>query len=296
MGSSVFTDNETPLSAANLNTHVAGDGLANSGDVALGGASGLFWDDATQRLGRGTQSPAAALDWLDGTGALAAYLSTNADADVTLLFTGDRDANGAGARHAFVALDYSADVLKIGRGSDVDAATAYVALAPDGKVGVGLAPEAELHSLGQQYLDRYGSTPSCTMRRAAGTLGAPEATVSGDTIGTYAMLGHDGTAWTTMKARVSAQATEDFTPSAQGTRLDLWTTPNGSAVQARRVTVDHSGNVGLGTSAPGSVLELNLATADLEIVDAGTAGATEAAWVEIQVGNTPYFLRAFATK
>ncbi len=38
------------------------------------------------------------------------------------------------------------------------------------------------------------------------------------------------------------------------------------------------------------------ATQELEIVDAGTSGATEQAWVEVQVGGVVGYLRAFSSE
>jgi hypothetical protein len=141
---SIFTDGVTPVNAATFAQLVAGDGLANAGDLALGGATGLYWDDSTKRLGLGTQSPATALDWLTASGTLAATWSTDAEADVIHWLIGDRDDDDTGARHAFVGLDYSADVLKLGRGDDFDAATAYLALSASGQLGLGKAPGAAL--------------------------------------------------------------------------------------------------------------------------------------------------------
>lgn len=71
----------------------------------------------------------------------------------------------------------------------------------------------------------------------------------------------------------------------------------GSTGQASMFFVN-AGNdrIGIGTAAPGSILEFNLATENLEVVDAGSASATEQDWVEVQVGNVTGYLRVFATK
>lgn len=56
------------------------------------------------------------------------------------------------------------------------------------------------------------------------------------------------------------------------------------------------GNLGIGAPAPGSKVEIDLATEDFEIVDAGSAGATEQDWVEVQIGGVQGYLRVFAAK
>jgi hypothetical protein len=66
--------------------------------------------------------------------------------------------------------------------------------------------------------------------------------------------------------------------------------------RTEKLRIEGGGNVGIGTSAPGSLTEWNMATLDLEFVDAGTASATEAGWVDVQIGGTTMYLRAFASK
>jgi len=43
-------------------------------------------------------------------------------------------------------------------------------------------------------------------------------------------------------------------------------------------------------------LELTLVTEDVEIVDAGSAGATEQDWIEVTVGGNTGYLRVFAAE
>ena len=56
------------------------------------------------------------------------------------------------------------------------------------------------------------------------------------------------------------------------------------------------GKVGIGALMPGSLLELNMATEDLEFVDAGSAAATELDWIEVQVGGNVGYIHVFAAK
>lgn len=74
--------------------------------------------------------------------------------------------------------------------------------------------------------------------------------------------------------------------------MSLSTSLSGTLTEHMRIT--SAGRVGIGAVAPASILELNLATQDLEIVDAGNAGATEQAWVEVEVAGVQGFLRVYA--
>jgi hypothetical protein len=63
---------------------------------------------------------------------------------------------------------------------------------------------------------------------------------------------------------------------------------------ATRLTIESNGEIGVGTVNPGSLMEWNFATENLEFVDAGSAGATEQDWIEVQVGGVTGYIRVFA--
>ena len=55
--------------------------------------------------------------------------------------------------------------------------------------------------------------------------------------------------------------------------------------------------LGIGKSpTAGTVLDLNLSTEDLEIIDAGSTDATEQDWIEVEVGGNVGYIRVFAAK
>lgn len=62
------------------------------------------------------------------------------------------------------------------------------------------------------------------------------------------------------------------------------------------LVMDPSGNIGIGTNVPGSLMEWNFATEDLEFVDAGSTSATEQDWIEVQVAGNTGYVRVYATK
>jgi hypothetical protein len=57
-----------------------------------------------------------------------------------------------------------------------------------------------------------------------------------------------------------------------------------------------NGRVGIGAAVPGSLMEWNFATEDLEFVDAGSAAATEQDWIEVQIGGNTGYIHVFAAK
>ena len=74
-----------------------------------------------------------------------------------------------------------------------------------------------------------------------------------------------------------------------------------SAAATTALTLDSSQNaqfaglVGIGKSpTAGSALDINLGTEDLEIIDAGSAGATEQDWIEVEIGGNQGFIRVYA--
>ncbi len=59
---------------------------------------------------------------------------------------------------------------------------------------------------------------------------------------------------------------------------------------------DHvNGYIGIGKE-PSSILDIDLTTEDLEIVDAGSAAATEQDWIEVEVGGNQGYIRVYAAK
>lgn len=80
---------------------------------------------------------------------------------------------------------------------------------------------------------------------------------------------------------------------ASGSTQPLLRVDGGAGTSLLRVQGD--GKVGLGKT-PLSALDINLATEDLEVVDAGSASASEQDWVEVEVGGNQGYIRVYATK
>ena len=79
---------------------------------------------------------------------------------------------------------------------------------------------------------------------------------------TFGASGHDGTAFSLeTKASVKFHASENWTPTAQGTYFTFITTPNGSTARTERLRIDNAGHVGIGVQNPTAKLHLEAGTA-----------------------------------
>jgi hypothetical protein len=71
-------------------------------------------------------------------------------------------------------------------------------------------------------------------------------------------MGHDGTTWTSLlTGLIGFWSTENWTSTAMGTDMRFFTTSNGSSSRAERMRISDSGNVGIGTTTPTQVLDVN---------------------------------------
>jgi hypothetical protein len=102
--------------------------------------------------------------------------------------------------------------------------------------------------------DAYANLNTIIFRRANGTQASPSALVSGDQMGNFAVFGYGATSYTTTnRGFISFNADENWTDSAQGSRIAFATTTAGTASAAtERMRIDSSGNL-LFNSGYGSV-------------------------------------------
>lgn len=106
-------------------------------------------------------------------------------------------------------------------------------------------------------LTQYGAGPRILTRRAQGSAAEPEAVLEDQVLGSFGGGGYTGSGFTGATASMLVSATEDWLPAAQGSRLSFMTTSNGSISPSPRMTIEASGNVGIGTVAPLNLLHVN---------------------------------------
>jgi hypothetical protein len=97
----------------------------------------------------------------------------------------------------------------------------------------------------------FGFMPQLTYRFARGTAAAPTAVQLGDALGQVTASGYRATGYTQgSRGTLTFLATENWNDTANGTAIAFATTANGTGSTVERMRIDHSGNVGIGTTAP----------------------------------------------
>ncbi len=101
----------------------------------------------------------------------------------------------------------------------------------------------------------------------------PAAVQSGDSLGAISFRGYTGAAYTGSKGFISAITTENWSATANGTKMDFRTTPNTTTTLTARMTIDQNGNIGVGTTTPqaSSLLDLSSTTGALLVPRMTTA-------------------------
>lgn len=93
----------------------------------------------------------------------------------------------------------------------------------------------------------YGITPTHTARRANGSIGAATAINANDVLFRISAGGHDGTNITASRAYLDFVASENYTPTQQGTEIQFFATPTTSVTPAQMMTLNGVG-LGLGVA------------------------------------------------
>jgi hypothetical protein len=91
--------------------------------------------------------------------------------------------------------------------------------------------------------ERFAATPTIALRRANGSPVSISPILNNDNIGSISFRGWNGSGFTLSRAAIAAQATENWTISAEGACLDFYTTANGSTSLIQNFRIWQNGNV-----------------------------------------------------
>jgi hypothetical protein len=98
--------------------------------------------------------------------------------------------------------------------------------------------------------------PYYMARRARGTFGAPTAVLNGDGLGGFIGHGHGTTGFSNQASGMNILAAQNWTDTAQGTKIQFFTTDLGTTVPVNRMTLGPSGYLGFGTDLPDAVVDV----------------------------------------
>ena len=145
--------------------------------------------------------------------------------------------------------------------------------------------------------------PYYMARRARGSPGAPTAVQNGDGLAGFYGEGYGATAFGSgFAGGMTVQAAQNWTDTAHGTALTFATTPINAAASTTRMTLDATGNVGIGTTstpaagllevsnaansiAPGTIVATTLANAANSVILGSRARGTAGAPAAVQNGD-----------
>ena len=130
-----------------------------------------------------------------------------------------------------------------------------------------------------------GEKPTWYTQRARGTLAALLAVINGDNLNLFEITGWSGTVYRTA-ARIAGDVEGVPTAASVPGKIVLSTTKAGDTNPTDRMTIHNDG-----------LISFHFATQDLHFYDAGSVGATELYWIQVQVdGGIVGYLRVFAAK
>ena len=232
--------------------------------------------DSSGNVGIGTSAPAAKLQVATGTNDYTAAANTLAvvGPSGTGLYIGTHY-DGSGAGTDLVARGYSStmgDFRFISLNGSYASPTERLRITSAGLVGIGTSsPSADLHVAGTSILFRGGAGTVSRSLELGSVASAGGTSTSDILLATYG--GNNG-------SRIRGTGSYDFNA---GTAITFGTSPTSGGGIVDRVTINSAGNVGIGTTSPTTLLDVNADTVRVRTArtpaSASATGATgEICW------------------
>jgi hypothetical protein len=127
-----------------------------------------------------------------------------------------------------------------------------------------------------QRSDNTGGGAGVFYRKSRGTLSTPLIVNNNDFLSGFETAGYDGSSFV---AAANITMEVDGTPGASDMpgRIAFWTTADGASSPTKRMTIKNSGNVGIGTAAPSTRLDIGAGAIEFDEMTAPGAGAANTA-------------------
>jgi hypothetical protein len=228
-------------------------------------ANGHITNTNSGNVGVGTTAaPAYKLDVLSSSNVVVRFKSTSGHTQALIDSASSYNANVT-FQHAGVSKWFLGNRASDNRFSLTEASGTMdvFSIQQNGNVGIGLtSPAARLHvvsdglSDGRMFIDSYGSLPGVVSRYAGGTAASPSAITTSSTIAYFGGRGYGATGFSGGRASMSMTATENWTDSAQGTQIAFTSTTTGTTSTVARLVINGSGNIGIGTGTPTTLLDV----------------------------------------
>lgn len=105
-------------------------------------------------------------------------------------------------------------------------------------------------------LTSHGDTARFILKHSQGSKSSPTTTNSGNQMGVFGVRGFDGSAYSAVTVGlIAVNAEETFTSTAQGTRLEFFTTAIGATTPTAKMRIKNTGNVLIGSGSETAGLE-----------------------------------------
>jgi hypothetical protein len=130
--------------------------------------------------------------------------------------------------------------------------------------------------------------PSVTLGRSDGSLAAPTVVTNGMVLGGFTFNGYDGGVW---RYAAEIRATVDGVPGSgdMPTALRFFTTPDGSATDVERMTINNAGNVGINVTNPTNFRLTVGGSVGPSANNAFDFGSATNSWRDVYVSGTAMF-------